>query len=65
MTTSTQTAAAASNRMSSIISRQRSSRLRDRAFALALAIGAVLSMGALHAAAAQAAAAPSTISSSR
>jgi hypothetical protein len=56
MTTSTLTTAAAPGRIASIIRRQRSSRLRDLAFALALAIGATLSLGALHGAAAQAAA---------
>lgn len=47
---------AAASRIDSIIARQRSSRLRDAVFAAALAVGAMLSLGALHAAAESAAA---------
>ena len=51
MTTST---TIASSRMTAIVARQRSSRLRDLVFAAALAVGVALSLGALHGAAARA-----------
>ena len=42
------------NRLTAIVARQRASRLRDLLFAGALAVGFALSVGALHAAAADA-----------
>jgi len=55
MMTSSSTVAAASNRITALLDRQRSSRLRDLLFAAALAVGFSLSLGALHHAAADAA----------
>ena len=49
------------NRITAIVARQRSSRLRDLLFAGALAVGFVLSLGALHDAAAGAAAPVATV----
>ena len=48
----------ATTRINDIVARQRSSRLRDLSFSLMLALGFGLSLGALRAAAAQAAATP-------
>lgn len=57
MNTSTTAANVAfGNRITAIVARQRSSRLRDLLFAGALAVGCALSLGALHSAAADAAA---------
>ncbi len=61
MTTSTLPSYSATTRFAAIVDRQRTSRLRDLIFAAALAIGASLSLGALHSAAAHAAAPTVTI----
>lgn len=59
MTTSTTISTTfGTHRLAALVTRQRASRLRDLAFAVALAIGATLSLGALHSAAADAEAAP-------
>ena len=57
------TTASTTNRIATIVDRQRASRVRDLLFAGVLAVGFVLSLGALRAAAAEAAAAPSAVSS--